>query len=95
IVTEKLFGDIVSDEVSVLAGALGMLPSASHAEKGPSCYEPIHGSSPVFAGKNKANQIAMMRSVSMMLVQSFGLPREGYAIEEAVSAVLKSGKCTE
>lgn len=93
IVTENLFGDILSDEASVLAGSLGMLPSASHAEKY-SLYEPIHGSAPDIAGKNKANPIAMMRSVAMMLGQSFGLTREGYAIEEAVSAVLKSGKCT-
>ena len=93
IVTENLFGDILSDEASVLAGSLGMLPSASHAEKGPSLYEPIHGSAPDI-GKNKANPIAMMRSVAMMLGQSFGLTREGDAIEEAVSAVLKSGKCT-
>ena len=91
IVTENLFGDILSDEASVLAGSLGMLPSASHAEKGPSLYEPIHGSAPDIAGKNKANPIAMMRSVAMMLGQSFGLTREGDAIEEAVSAVLKSG----
>ena len=91
IVTENLFGDILSDEASVLAGSLGMLPSASHAEKAPSLYEPIHGSAPDIAGKNKANPIAMMRSVAMMLGQSFGLTREGDAIEEAVSAVLKSG----
>ena len=71
-----------------------MLPSASHAEKGPSLYEPIHGSAPDIAGKNKANPIAMMRSVAMMLGQSFGLTREGCAIEEAISAVLKLGKCT-
>lgn len=94
IVTENLFGDILSDEASVLAGSLGMLPSASHAEKGPSLYEPIHGSAPDIAGKNKANPIAMMRSVAMMLGQSFGLTREGCAIEEAISAVLKLGKCT-
>lgn len=94
IVTENLFGDILSDEASVLAGSLGMLPSASHAEKGPSLYEPIHGSAPDIAGKNKANPIAMMRSVAMMFGQSFGLTREGCAIEEAISAVLKLGKCT-
>lgn len=61
---------------------------------GSSLYEPIHGSAPDIAGKNKANPIAMMRSVAMMLGQSFGLTREGYAIEEAISAVLQSGKCT-
>ncbi|EOW9526755.1 3-isopropylmalate dehydrogenase [Bacillus cytotoxicus] len=94
IVTENLFGDILSDEASVLAGSLGMLPSASHAENGPSLYEPIHGSAPDIAGKNKANPIAMMRSVKMMLEQSFGLIKEGMAIEEAITAVLRSKKYT-
>lgn len=94
IVTENLFGDILSDEASVLAGSLGMLPSASHAENGPSLYEPIHGSAPDIAGKNKVNPIAMLRSVAMMLGQSFGLRKEGEAIEEAISTVLRSGKCT-
>jgi len=94
IVTENLFGDILSDEASVLAGSLGMLPSASHAENGPSLYEPIHGSAPDIAGENKVNPIAMMRSVAMMLGQSFDLRREGEAIEEAISAVLRLGKCT-
>ncbi|HDX9577839.1 TPA: 3-isopropylmalate dehydrogenase [Bacillus pseudomycoides] len=95
IVTENLFGDILSDEASVLAGSLGMLPSASHAENGPSLYEPIHGSAPDIAGKNKVNPIAMLRSVAMMLGQSFGLRKEGKAIEEAISTVLCSGKYTE
>ncbi|CAG9611646.1 3-isopropylmalate dehydrogenase [Bacillus rhizoplanae] len=94
IVTENLFGDILSDEASVLAGSLGMLPSASHAENGPSLYEPIHGSAPDIAGKNKVNPIAMLRSAAMMLGQSFGLRKEGEAIEEAISTVLRSGKCT-
>ncbi|WP_369900465.1 3-isopropylmalate dehydrogenase [Bacillus manliponensis] len=94
IVTENLFGDILSDEASVLAGSLGMLPSASHAEFGPSLYEPIHGSAPDIAGKNTVNPIAMMRSVAMMLGQSFELKREGEAIEEAISAVIRSGKST-
>lgn len=94
IVTENLFGDILSDEASVLAGSLGMLPSASHAESGPSLYEPIHGSAPDIAGKNKANPIAMLRSVAMMLGQSFGLRKEENAIEEAISAALHSGKGT-
>ncbi|MFX3659574.1 MAG: 3-isopropylmalate dehydrogenase [Ectobacillus sp.] len=94
IVTENLFGDILSDEASVLAGSLGMLPSASHAENGPSLYEPIHGSAPDIAGKNKANPIAMIRSVAMMLEQSFGLAAEAKAIEEAVASVLKAGRYT-
>jgi 3-isopropylmalate dehydrogenase len=94
IVTENLFGDILSDEASVLAGSLGMLPSASHSEKGPSLYEPIHGSAPDIAGKNKANPIAMLRSVSMMLAQSFGLVQEAQAIEDAIAAVLKAGRFT-
>lgn len=94
IVTENLFGDILSDEASVLAGSLGMLPSASHSETGLSLYEPIHGSAPDIAGQSKANPIAMLRSVSMMLEQSFGLREEAKAIENAISSVLKSGRRT-
>lgn len=94
IVTENLFGDILSDEASVLAGSLGMLPSASHSETGLSLYEPIHGSAPDIAGQSKANPIAMIRSVSMMLEQSFGLREEAKAIENAISSVLKSGRRT-
>ncbi|HDX9707802.1 TPA: 3-isopropylmalate dehydrogenase [Bacillus thuringiensis] len=94
IVTENLFGDILSDEASVLAGSLGMLPSASHSESGPSLYEPIHGSAPDITGENKVNPIAMMRSVAMMLEQSFGLTSEGCAIDAAIVAVIQSGKCT-
>ncbi|WP_028400379.1 3-isopropylmalate dehydrogenase [Ectobacillus panaciterrae] len=94
IVTENLFGDILSDEASVLAGSLGMLPSASHSENGLSLYEPIHGSAPDIAGKNKANPIAMIRSVAMMLEQSFELRKEAKAIEEAIAAVLKVGRFT-
>jgi 3-isopropylmalate dehydrogenase len=91
IVTENLFGDILSDEASVIAGSLGMLPSASHSCGGPSLYEPIHGSAPDIAGQNKANPVAMLRSVAMMLEQSFGLYAEAKAIEHAVSSVLKAG----
>ena len=70
-----------------------MLPSASHAEKGLH-YTSLFTDQHRILRENKANPIAMMRSVAMMLGQSFGLTREGYSIEEAVSAVLKSGKCT-
>jgi 3-isopropylmalate dehydrogenase len=94
IVTENLFGDILSDEASVLAGSLGMLPSASHSETGLSLYEPIHGSAPDIAGQSKANPIAMLRSVAMMLEQSFGLREEAQAIENAISSVLRSGRRT-
>lgn len=73
IVTENLFGDILSDEASVITGSLGMLPSASHAENGPSLYEPIHGSAPDIANQNIANPMSMISSVSMMLRQSFSL----------------------
>lgn len=72
VVTENLFGDILSDESSVLPGTLGVMPSASHSESGPSLYEPIHGSAPDIAGKGIANPISMILSVAMMLRDSFG-----------------------
>ncbi|MBW6097576.1 3-isopropylmalate dehydrogenase, partial [Pseudomonas aeruginosa] len=72
IVTENLFGDILSDESSVLSGTLGVMPSASHSENGPSLYEPIHGSAPDIAGQGIANPISMILSVVMMLRDSFG-----------------------
>ncbi|MGZ7144806.1 isocitrate/isopropylmalate family dehydrogenase, partial [Streptococcus pyogenes] len=71
IVTENLFGDILSDEASVLPGSLGVMPSASHSVNGPSLYEPIHGSAPDIAGKGIANPISMILSVAMMLRESF------------------------
>ena len=71
IVTENLFGDILSDESSVLSGTLGVMPSASHSENGPSLYEPIHGSAPDIAGQGIANPISMILSVAMMLRDSF------------------------
>ncbi|MCP8968645.1 3-isopropylmalate dehydrogenase [Ectobacillus ponti] len=94
IVTENLFGDILSDEASVLTGSLGMLPSSSHSESGPALYEPIHGSAPDIAGQGKANPVAMLRSVAMMLEQSFGLEAEAQAVENAIAAVLKAGHST-
>ncbi|MTV75036.1 3-isopropylmalate dehydrogenase, partial [Streptococcus pneumoniae] len=72
IVTENLFGDILSDESSVLSGTLEVMPSASHSENGPSLYETIHGSVPDIAGQGIANPISMILSVSMMLRDSFG-----------------------
>lgn len=91
VVTENLFGDILSDEASVLTGSLGMLPSASLSENGPYLYEPIHGSAPDLAGKDAANPIAAILSSAMMLRLSFGLESEAQAVENAVGEVLEAG----
>ena len=94
IVTENLFGDILSDESSVLSGTLGVMPSASHSENGPSLYEPIHGSAPDIAGLGIANPISMILSVAMMLRDSFGRYEDAERIEEAVEATLAAGILT-
>lgn len=94
IVTENLFGDILSDEASVITGSLGMLPSASHAENGPSLYEPIHGSAPDIANQNIANPMSMISSVSMMLRQSFSLFKEADAIDAAATRTMQAGFLT-
>jgi 3-isopropylmalate dehydrogenase len=96
IVTENLFGDILSDEASVLAGSLGMLPSASICERRTAyglhgLYEPIHGSAPDIAGKDLANPIATILSGAMMLRWSFGRADAAEAIEAAVAAALADG----
>ena len=91
IVTENMFGDILSDEASQITGSIGMLPSASLREDSFGMYEPIHGSAPDIAGKDLANPIATILSVSMMLRYSFSLREEADAIEAAVSAVLDKG----
>lgn len=94
IVTENLFGDILSDESSVLSGTLGVMPSASHSENGPSLYEPIHGSAPDIAGQGIANPISMILSVTMMLRDSFGRYEDAQRIERAVEASLAAGILT-
>lgn len=94
LVTENMFGDILSDEASVLTGSLGMLPSASVSVAGPYLYEPIHGSAPDIAGMNAANPIAMILSTAMMSRLSFGLEEEAEAIENAVQQVLDAGDRT-
>ena len=94
IVTENLFGDILSDESSVLSGTLGVMPSASHSENGPSLYEPIHGSAPDIAGQGIANPISMILSVAMMLRDSFGETAGAEMIEEAVNQTLNQGILT-
>jgi len=95
IVTENLFGDILSDEASMLTGSLGMLPSASLSTDGVAMYEPIHGSAPDFKGQNRLNPIATILSAAMMLKYSFNLDKEAAAIENAVRTVLKEGYRTE
>ncbi|PLR85015.1 3-isopropylmalate dehydrogenase [Bacillus canaveralius] len=91
VVTENMFGDILSDEASVLTGSLGMLPSASLSLSGPYLYEPIHGSAPDIEGKNIANPVGMILSAAMMLRLSFGLEEEAVAVENAVVQVLEAG----
>ena len=90
LVTENLFGDILSDEASMITGSLGMIPSASLGETSLGLYEPIHGSAPDIAGQNKANPIATILSVAMMLRYSFDMGREADIVEEAVNKVLEN-----
>lgn len=90
IVTGNLFGDILSDEAAVLAGSIGMLPSASLGD-GPGLYEPVHGSAPDIAGQGKANPIGAILSAAMLLRHSFGLENAAAAIEKAVDDVLAAG----
>jgi len=90
ILTTNLFGDILSDEASMLTGSIGMLPSASLGEEN-GMYEPVHGSAPDIAGRNKANPLATILSVAMMLRHSFDLPGPADAIDRAVSETLKKG----
>ncbi|MBV4422324.1 3-isopropylmalate dehydrogenase [Clostridium tyrobutyricum] len=91
IVTENTFGDILSDEASMLTGSLGMLPSASVGDGKVGIYEPIHGSAPDIAGQDKANPIATIMSVAMMLRYSFNMNEAADDIENAVSKVLDKG----
>ncbi len=91
IVTGNMFGDILSDEASMLTGSIGMLPSASLDEKGKGLYEPIHGSAPDIAGKNLANPLAAILSAAMMLRYSFDQDRVAVRVEGAVKKVLAQG----
>ena len=91
IVTTNMFGDILSDEASMLTGSLGMLPSASLGEGKNGLYEPIHGSAPDIAGQNKANPIATILSAAIMLRYSFDREDAASAVENAVSSVLDQG----
>ena len=91
VVTENMFGDILSDEASMVTGSIGLLPSASIGDTAPGLYEPIHGSAPDIAGQDKANPIATILSVAMMFRYSFQRAAEADAIETAVDAVLAEG----
>jgi 3-isopropylmalate dehydrogenase len=96
IVTENMFGDILTDEAAMLSGSMGMMPSASLGERGPDgrgigLYEPIHGTAPDIAGQKKANPLAMILSAAMMLRLSLGLEEEAAAIEKAVDDVIAEG----
>jgi len=99
VLTENMFGDILSDEGAVLAGSIGMLPSASIGDRKPSgawvgLYEPVHGSAPDIAGQNKANPLGAIGSVAAMLEYSFGLKEEAAAVNAAMEAVLNAGTVT-
>ncbi len=94
IVTGNMFGDILTDEASVLAGSMGLLPSASLGDGGPGLYEPIHGSAPDIAGKGIANPIGMVLSAAMLCRYSLKLEAEADAIETAVDAVITDGPRT-
>ena len=99
LVTENMFGDILSDEGAVLAGSIGMLPSASIGDQKPSgawvgLYEPVHGSAPDIAGQNKANPLGAIGSVAAMLEYSFGLREVAAQVNAAIESVLASGRVT-
>jgi 3-isopropylmalate dehydrogenase len=99
VLTENMFGDILSDEGAVLAGSIGMLPSASIGDRKPSgawagLYEPVHGSAPDIAGQNKANPLGAIGSVAAMLEYSFGLKDEAAAVNTAIETVLTNGRVT-
>ena len=90
-ITSNIFGDILSDEASIITGSIGMLASASLGEGSLGLYEPSHGSAPDIAGQNKANPLATILSAAMMLRYSFNLEKEAQAIEKAVMTVLDAG----
>jgi 3-isopropylmalate dehydrogenase len=94
VVTENMFGDILTDEASVLAGSLGLLPSASLGEGRRGLYEPIHGSAPDIAGKGIANPLGTIASAAMLMRHSLGLEDEARSIERAIDAAVAAGKRT-
>jgi 3-isopropylmalate dehydrogenase len=91
ILTENMFGDILSDEAAMLTGSIGMLPSASLGGDGPGLFEPVHGSAPDIAGTGQANPLAMFLSAALMLRHGLGLESEARAVESAVEGALNDG----
>jgi len=91
ILTENMFGDILSDEAAMLTGSIGMLPSASVGAGGPGLFEPVHGSAPDIAGTGRANPLAMFGSVAMMLRYGLGMEAEAAGIESAIDRALENG----
>jgi len=91
IVTGNLFGDILSDEAAAITGSIGMLPSASLGEGNPGIFEPIHGSAPDIAGQDKANPLATILSIGMMLRHAFDMAEEADCVEQAVEKTLEQG----
>jgi len=91
ILTENMFGDILSDEAAMLTGSIGMLPSASLGQDGPGVFEPVHGSAPDIAGTGAANPMAMFLSAAMMLRHGFGMEARAAAVESAVERALAEG----
>jgi 3-isopropylmalate dehydrogenase len=94
IVTENMFGDILTDEAAVLSGSMGLLPSASLGSGGPGLYEPIHGSAPDIAGKGIANPLGTILSAAMLLRHSLGMENEARAVEKAVNETIYTGEVT-
>jgi 3-isopropylmalate dehydrogenase len=91
LLTENMFGDILSDEASILTGSIGLLPSASLGADGPGLFEPVHGSAPDIAGTGAANPLAMILSAAMLLRHAFGMETEAAAVENAVETALADG----
>ena len=91
ILTENMFGDILSDEAAMLTGSIGTLPSASLGERPPGLFEPVHGSAPDIAGTGRANPLAMLGSVAMMLRHGLGREDQAAGLESAVDRALDGG----
>src|SRR3954467_8225144 len=91
LLTENMFGDILSDEAAMITGSIGLLPSASLGLDGPGLFEPVHGSAPDIAGSGKANPLAMLGSVAMMLRHGFSLEEQAAALESAIDNALEAG----
>jgi 3-isopropylmalate dehydrogenase len=91
LLTENMFGDILSDEAAMLTGSIGMLPSASLGADGPGVFEPVHGSAPDIAGEGIANPLAMFLSAALMLRHGFGMEEQAAAVESAIDQALADG----